>query len=125
MPSCWLVFSFYIINIVKYHNIFCTGKYGDIDHLITSCDFLDSRIQESTNMVVLKKKHAYYAQVQLGMYILNLEECDFVIYSGQAHSLLNVTVKFDIVYVRELVQKLQYNFFNYMLHEICLNRYQK
>lgn len=70
----------------------------------------------------LKKRHQYYGQIQFGMAILNLSECDFVIYSTFSKSYIVINIKLDIGYCIELIKKLQNIYFNNMLHEICKNK---
>lgn len=70
----------------------------------------------------LKKRHTYYAQIQVGMALLNLEECDFVIYSSCDDSIYIINVTFDHEYCRKLLKTLKNKFFEHMLHEICENK---
>lgn len=93
-------------------------------NFIHHCDFLKVKAVGSNDdvRVVIKENHTYYAQVQLGMFILNLKECDFILYSSFSKSFINVIVKFDVIFATTLVEKLKYNYFTYMLHEICKNK---
>ncbi|KAJ8976152.1 hypothetical protein NQ317_018091 [Molorchus minor] len=59
----------------------------------------------------LKKKHIYFGQVQLGMAILNLFSCDFVLYSSFDESLFIINVPFDEPFCQQMLAKLQQNFF--------------
>lgn len=105
------------LNINSEFNCMLSGKKKPAVELINSCDYL--QINETYNLV-LKKKHSYYAQVQFGMAILNLPECDFVIYSSFSNSFINIIVKFDANFVEDLFQKLQNVYFNKMLHYVCI-----
>jgi hypothetical protein len=37
---------------------------------------------QKNEVLSLKKKHKYYGQVQLGMAVLGLKKCDFIMYSS-------------------------------------------
>lgn len=68
----------------------------------------------------LKEKHQYYAQIQLGMAILKLNLCDFVIYSNISDTCEILTVAFDKKYTSNLLITLKKNYFDKMLHQVCL-----
>lgn len=86
---------------------------------IESCDYL---VRESNN-VILKKKHSYYAQVQLGLTILNIKECNLVIYASYDNTFINIIVNFDEPYTLNLVHVLQQKYVN-MLYIICKNKHE-
>jgi len=67
----------------------------------------------------LHKKHAYYAQVQLGLVLLNLNSCDFIIYNSIEHNYVVINVKFDDQYCKTLLQVLKIVYFEKLLHTIC------
>ena len=69
----------------------------------------------------LKKKHQYYSQVQFGMAVLNIKQCDFVIYSSLSQSILIITVDYDAEFCHNLLSSLKRRYFEKMLHEICVN----
>jgi len=48
----------------------------------------------------LKTKHAYYNQVQLGMVMLNINKCDFVVYSSFDHNYAKTVVPLDENYAK-------------------------
>lgn len=85
--------------------------------LLKKCKFLHLE----KNEIKIKKKHQYYAQIQFGMAVLNLKQCDFVIYSNISHSIKILTVDFDDIYVNNLLHTLKNIYFKNMLHEICIN----
>lgn len=51
-------------------------------------------------MYSLKQKHAYYGQVQLGMFLLNLDTTDFCLYSSYNDSIFIIHVKRDEVFLK-------------------------
>lgn len=69
----------------------------------------------------LKKKHQYYGQVQLGMALLNLETCDFVIYSNVIDEIKIIKVNFDKNFVCAMLPQLKRRYFEKMLHVACKN----
>lgn len=79
--------------------------------------------KDEGNKIQLKKKHKYYGQIQLGMAVLNLPECDFVCYSTHSNTFIKINIKYDENFVLTMIEKLQFNYFNNMLHEICKNKY--
>lgn len=64
----------------------------------------------------LKSAHSYYSQVQLGMLLLCMDICDFVIFSP-VQSLV-VEVKRDPEHMHNLVTKLQYVYFKKVLPKL-------
>ncbi|XP_043466305.1 uncharacterized protein LOC122501102 isoform X2 [Leptopilina heterotoma] len=83
--------------------------------LLKKCKYLKK------NEVTLKEKHQYYGQVQLGMTLLNLKQCDFVIYSSKSKTIEIITVDYDKEFTTKLLNTLKKNYFENMLHYICLN----
>lgn len=70
----------------------------------------------------LKVAHDYHCQVQLGMFIANLKECDFVTYStfDDTCTIINVKYNEDLV-LNEYLPKLQYVYFSHCLKYIAEN----
>ena len=85
--------------------------------LLTKCKFLYA----TNNILHIKKKHQYYAQIQFGVALLNLKDCDFVIYSNISHSIRIINVSLGKQYVEDLLSNLKKKYFEKMLHEICRN----
>lgn len=71
------------------------------------------------NVYCLKEKHMYYAQVQLGMAVLNLPSCYFVIFCSVDKSMAILEIKYNYEFVKSLLFVVKENFYKYMLHEIC------
>jgi hypothetical protein len=93
----------------------CLGLEKDADCLPSTCDWLCKETGHSS----LKRKHAYYGQVQLGMAILNVQSCDLVIYSPKSKSFATIVVPFDVQFATELFKIISYKYFNNMLHFVC------
>lgn len=106
-----LVFLYFLVSF------YILGQEKNSAELVIQCDYL--KITDCG--VVLKKKHMYYSQIQLGMAILNIPECDFVIYSKFSKSFVNIIVPRDDLFLNNMLNKLQDIYFLYMIHEICLN----
>lgn len=101
----------------EFHNKFISlGIGNDAINFIHTCSFLEIR---SDTGITLKKKHQYYAQVQLGMALLNLKWCDFIIYSSKSKTFLNIVVPFDEEFARDLIERTSEKYFKYMIHFIC------
>lgn len=91
------------------------GKEKSIQEILKACKY----IKIKQNVAKLKYKHQYYAQVQLGMAVLNLDYCDFVIFASQNKSLKIINEPFDYTFTCNMLQKIKEKFFNNMLHVIC------
>lgn len=84
--------------------------------MIQNCKYLTLN---SEGRPKLRKRHTYYAQVQLGMAILNLSQCDFIVYNSFEDRCVVVKVDVDLDFVHELLSKLSSIFFRKMLHTLC------
>ena len=73
------------------------------------------------NMLNLRKKHQYYRQIQFGMALLNLKDCDFVVYSSVSNSINVINVSYDQQYVANLLTRVKNIYFQKTLHVICEN----
>lgn len=65
---------------------------------------------------VLKLAHKYYSQVQLGMLVLNMDICHFVVFSKV--SSLVVEVPRDRKHMRDLLSRLQFVYFKKILPKL-------
>lgn len=66
----------------------------------------------------------YFAQVQFGMAILNIQKTDFIIYSSFDKNIRIIPVDFDPRYSADLLLSLKLIFFNFMLHNPCKEKTQ-
>lgn len=67
----------------------------------------------------LKKNNAYYAQVQLGLVLLNLHSCDFVVYDSFEHKYIVINILFDYEYCKKMLEILKIVYYEKLLHQIC------
>ena len=74
---------------------------------------------KKTGVIYLNKKHKYFAQIQLGMALLNINKCDFVLYSDLSQEVKIWTIPIDNDYAFKLLKTLKKNYFEKMLHNIC------
>src|SRR5215469_3540953 len=65
----------------------------------------------------MKKKHNYFAQVQLALCILNLRKCDFIILSQTTY--MKIEIERDDEFLLDLLVKLKSVYFGYML-SVCM-----
>lgn len=74
-----------------------------------------SYLQLKNGSYNLKSNHQYYGQVQLSLFLLNINLCDFVIYSKKGNSVAVIEVKLDQKFVKRLVTTLKLVYENHML----------
>jgi hypothetical protein len=65
----------------------------------------------------LNHKHGYYCQIQMGMYILNLSSCDFLVYSPFAESLL-LRIERNDRFINSVLCTLYSFYFNFIVNLI-------
>lgn len=92
------------------------GKTLNINELMSNLTYIK---KTKDGMYYLKTKHAYYNQVQLGMVMLNINKCDFIVYSSFDHNYSSIEVPLDEDYTKILLEKLKSVYFSKMLHVIC------
>lgn len=68
-----------------------------------------------------RKKHKYYGQVQMGMAVLNLNLCYFVIYSSFDKNLFVLRIMRDDSFIVDMLTSLSKAFIKSIIHEICIN----
>lgn len=93
------------------------GSNTDINELMEKLNYV---IKNNNGTHQLKKKHAYYGQVQLGMIMLNVSICDFVIYSSHSNEYKVIEILFDRDFAETMVISLKNAYFTKMLHNICI-----
>uniref|UniRef100_A0A2S2PE25 YqaJ viral recombinase domain-containing protein n=1 Tax=Schizaphis graminum TaxID=13262 RepID=A0A2S2PE25_SCHGA len=92
------------------------GSTVGLQNVIEKVKFISKNTDGS---LTLNKKDSYYAQVQLGLVLLNLSSCDFVVYNSLEHSYIVINVEFDFHYCKILLQVLKIVYFEKLLHTIC------
>lgn len=63
----------------------------------------------------LKPNHIYYGQIQLSMFILNIEKCDFLVYSQTEDKCEIIPVKKDDIFLQKLIPALKHVYETYVL----------
>lgn len=104
--------------LVIYLSIAILGKSSCPESFLGSCDYLS----KSGGELILKKKHTYYGQVQLGMALLGLDSTIFLMYSSLSKTFIEISIPFDYDFAKELIKKISDNYFEKMLHVYCLNK---
>lgn len=74
-------------------------------------------IECTDGMLRLKTSHPYYTQVQVCMYVVNVNQCDFFVYSPAGHVCITVTK--DDSLLQELIPKMEAFYFNSYLPMLC------
>jgi len=92
------------------------GKTSTISDLINDLNYI---IKNQDGSYSLKHNHSYYAQIQLGIVLLNVTVCDFIIYSSYGNNYFLIQVSFDEMYCKEMLNNLKIVYFERLLHEIC------
>lgn len=67
----------------------------------------------------LKQKHSYYAQIQLGMALLNLDKCEFIVYFSKEQNYLQISVPFNPDFAKELIETVSKKYFDHVIHYLC------
>lgn len=65
------------------------------------------------------KKLQYYAQIQLSLFILNYDSCDFVVYCKKDDKCFILNIKYDVTFTRNLTEKLEAVYFDNILPQLC------
>lgn len=69
--------------------------------------------------ITLKKRHQYYCQVQLRLFVSKLSYCDFIIYSSFDDTCKMFNIVFDREQVLTYITNLQFVYFSKILHYIA------
>jgi hypothetical protein len=91
------------------------GQLVGIDEAVEQCSYLVKDNQE----ISLRKKHRYYGQIQLGLLLLRLELCHFIVFCSYDASFICIPIVKDNKFLEELVPVLGNIYFNHMLPELC------
>lgn len=65
----------------------------------------------------LRKNHAYYGQVQLGLALLNFNKCNLIIYSSYDESIIVLTILRDDLFLKVFLPSLSETYFDKLLPE--------
>lgn len=100
------------------------GKDQSIEWILQNCEATKRYLKIETNeqtgktTATLNPKHAYYAQVQVNMFILNCKSADFLIYSEKEDDLFIVQVEYDLSFTESLINTLRDVYITKMLPAI-------
>lgn len=91
---------------------------------MTICDALQtvSYLKRNNGEYLLKSKHKYYGQIQLGLSILNLTKCYLILYASFDDSFVTVEVDFDYNFSSKMLSHIKFNYMKNMIHNICTFR---
>lgn len=107
---------------IKLIEIKCPFK-GKVLTLCKLVEELPYILKDSNGLLSLKSKHAYYAQIQLGLVLLNVPSCDLIIHDSLENDILVINVSFDSDYAKQLIFNLKVIYFEKLLHEVCKIKY--
>ena len=94
------------------------GKTGNIEKTVNSQ--LKSCLRKDGENIVMRVKHQYYGQIQLGMSVLNLTQTYFVIYSKFDKNYFCLTVARNDSFIHSMLTKLKIMYYGKILQRICL-----
>ena len=77
-------------------------------------------IVDEYDQFIFKTNHKYFAQIQLGMFLLNLPKCHFIVYASFDNSIKIFEVDYDEMYAHSLIVSLKNAYFNFILPQITL-----
>lgn len=93
--------------------------YKRRNDIIINADTEESHVEYIVyegGLLKLKKRHHYYTQVQIAMYVTNTRECFFFVYTYQQSII--VVVERDEEFLSEAVPRLEYFYFNHYIKEL-------
>lgn len=93
------------------------GKVLNLNDLVNNLIFI---VKNNNGLLSLKQNHSYYAQVQMGMVMLNVNTCDFIVYSSYEDTYVVINVMYDEIYCKNMFFKLKIIYFERLLHNICI-----
>ncbi|CAI6376996.1 unnamed protein product [Macrosiphum euphorbiae] len=91
------------------------GKKLGIKDLLNSLKYI---VKHPNGSLSLKKPHCYYAQVQMGIVLLNVKECDFIVHSSYENKNAVLKVIYDEDYCKNLFGSLKVIYFERLIHEV-------
>lgn len=95
-----------------------SGQTMTASTAVRTCHFI---VFDNNQKPHLRKRHPYYGQVQLGMYLLNLQTCHFLVYASFDHSFVDVEVPYDQSFISDFINVLDQTYFNRILPYLYTN----
>lgn len=93
------------------------GEEKELEDMLLQVPYLNC----SEGSFKLKKKHIYYGQIQLNLFILNAPSCDLVLYSKKSDKCAIICVPKDLEFLAELIPSLKKIYGSYILPFLCKN----
>lgn len=84
-------------------------------NLIDLLPTLKTFLYLENNEYHLKQQHNYYGQVQLSMFLLNIDKCEFLIYSEMERKCAIIPVMKDEIFLQKLIPALKYVYETFVL----------
>lgn len=69
--------------------------------------------------IVLRKKHKYYGQIQLGMAVINVKKTFFIVYASFDRSYIVIETQRDSDFIFTMLKNLKILYFTNIVHRIC------
>ncbi|XP_032451973.1 uncharacterized protein LOC100679213 [Nasonia vitripennis] len=91
------------------------GKFKGITEVLSSLKY----IKITGESVVFTERHEYYAQIQMGMAILNVSSTAFMIYASSDSSFIIFDVPYNENYIFNVLANVKRSYCDKMLHYIC------
>ncbi|XP_066601766.1 uncharacterized protein [Prorops nasuta] len=96
------------------------GKSKGIDETVQS--ELKKSLKIEGENIVLRERHKFYGQIQLGMAVVNVKKTFFVYYSSFDKKLFMISVNFNEEYAKKMLTALKKVYFQEILHDVCLTK---
>lgn len=106
-----------VVDDAKLIEIKCpfSGKDKCMSEMIEGLKWIEKKTENYT----LRKKHAYYGQVQLGMCLTRTKSTDLVIYSAYENDYFLINVPYDSNFIAKMFPVLREIYFNIFLPMLC------
>lgn len=91
---------------LQYRNFNFSGATSNIHEVLQNTKFIEKR----GNEYFLKERHKYYGQIQLGMALLNVPTCYFILYASFDKSLEILKIDFNHNFTKQLLTVVKKTF---------------
>lgn len=88
-----------------------SGKYKTLSEVLEKLKW----IEKKDNKYMLRKRHAYYGQVQLAMCLTRTKTADLVVFSAHDNDCASIEVPYDNDFVSKMIPVLRDIYFNIFL----------
>lgn len=101
-------------NLIEIKCPLIGAKYN-INNVVKEMTYLKYLNNEYT----LKEKHAYFGQIQLGLGLLNLQNCNLILFASFDNSYKVIKVPYDPIFCENFFLRLSSLYLNVVLPYIC------